>query len=158
MPVPTVTYSAVSSPWAAPHCDSARMAAFTSVSNATGTLKARRIVPARSMFRQPSLGVDVMKPYVEDAGFRSIGPNDPIPNAEIGCPQFWKKAMASAIVSAGDLVGMRMELMIDPEFVPMAQTNLVPPASIAPKALLAKQWPSDCGRLRHARNIYYPMQ
>ena len=42
MPVPTVTYRQLPSPRAAPSSDSARAAAFTSVSSAAGTPSASR--------------------------------------------------------------------------------------------------------------------
>src|SRR5947208_7162410 len=66
IPVPIVRYTKSESPCAAPHRASPKAAAFTSVSNPTGKLRALRTVPTKSKFRQPAFGVEVMNPKLEE--------------------------------------------------------------------------------------------
>ena len=78
---------------------------MTSVSKATGTASRRRISWPTSVCAQPGFGVVVMCPQVGEAGFRSTGPNEPIPIASTG-PSRSKKATARPIVSSGVVVGI----------------------------------------------------
>src|SRR6185312_8465654 len=91
---PTVRYTNVSRPRAAPHRPSPRAAPLTSVSNPTGTPRARRTGPRMSMPDQPGFGVVLMNPYPGWDRRNSIGPNDAIPTAASGPPQAtsrWKE-------------------------------------------------------------------
>ena len=135
IPVPTVRYTKLFTFWAAPHVASPTAAAFTSVSNLTFNPNARLIRPAKSVCAHPGLGVEVMKPYVDDEGSRSTGPKDPIPKEVKRCPRCWysvKNAIARSIVSFGVVVGNKVSASRSFALDPITQTNFVPPASIPP--------------------------
>ena len=70
-----------------------------------------------------------MCPKVVDCGSRSTGPKVPMPTAPASFP---RNAIAAATVSSGEPVGIVVSRM-SPGTVPKAQTNFVPPASIAPR-------------------------
>ena len=65
---------------AAPHRTSPSTAPFTSVSNATSTLRARFISPTMSKFCHPAFGVDVIWPSE-----RSTGPKRQYPAGRSAC-------------------------------------------------------------------------
>src|SRR6266700_6878614 len=73
-----------------------------------------------------------MQPNVGDDGRRSTGPKEPMPTA-CNCPPecSFRKVTAEPIVASGDVVGSCVTARSSGP-VPTAQTNLVPPASIAP--------------------------
>src|SRR5262245_5291017 len=149
MPVPTVTYTKGSDPRPAPHACSASAAPFTSVSNRTGTWRARANGPARSTCDQPGFGVLVTCPHVGEAGSRSTGPNDAMPSAATG-PCCAKNATAAAMVSAGAPVGTRVSARMSSGPVPTAQTSFVPPASTPPSAVLLNRPARPGSRARSA--------
>lgn len=62
MPVPTVTYRQLCSPFAAPSSNSASAAAFTSVSISPGTFSASVIAFRIGTLRHASFGVLVIEP------------------------------------------------------------------------------------------------
>src|SRR2546430_2326250 len=76
-----------------------------------------------------------MCPNVDEFGRRSTGPNDPIPTAcnfPLDCSR--KKSIALAVVARGDVVGNSVSFRSSGP-VPTAQTNFVPPASMAPNTV-----------------------
>src|SRR5438046_10325926 len=105
IPVPIVRYTKSERPWAAPHRASPKAAALTSVSNPTGKLSALRTVPTTSKFRQPTLGVDVMNPKLEEPARKSTGPNEPMPTAFTLPAEFsGRNLIAAATVHSGEVV------------------------------------------------------
>jgi hypothetical protein len=78
---------------------------------------------------QPGFGVVVIAPRA-----RSTGPDEPIPIASTG-PSRSKKATASAIVSAGLVVGIVEPARRSSGAVPTAHSHLEPPASMPPNAV-----------------------
>ncbi len=103
-----------------------------SVSNTIGIFRARLIVPIKSVFFQPGLGVLVMYPKDLDAWFRSMGPKDPIPIAEIGSDAFRKNSITWESVSSGVVVRIVLSFKMWSGSDPMMQENFVPPASTPP--------------------------
>src|SRR5208337_5196721 len=103
-------------------------AAFVSVSNTIGIFRARLIVPTISVFFQPGLGVLVMYPKDFDVWFRSMGPNDPMPIAEIGSVALAKNSITWKSVSSGVVVRIVLSFKTWSGSDPMMQENLVPPA------------------------------
>src|SRR5881398_1561823 len=151
IPVPIVRYTKSESPCAAPHRASPKAAAFTSVSNPTGKLRALRTVPTKSKFRQPAFGVEVMNPKLEEPARKSTGPNEPMPTAfnlpaEFSC----RNLTAAATVHSGDVVGISTVFRSSGP-LPIPQMNFVPPASIAPNMFIDPQ--GVCHRKRELQNL-----
>src|SRR5574340_1594431 len=94
MPVPIVKYRQLDAPLAAPQRYSPNAAVLTSVSKPTWTGSEARRVPTRSVFCQPGFGVDVMYPYVGEAGSRSQGPKAPIPI--LRRPWLWQNGLKNS--------------------------------------------------------------
>jgi hypothetical protein len=90
---------------------------------------------------QPGFGVLVIWPQVGDDGFRSRGPNEPIPIASTG-PSRSKKATTRPIVSSGIVVGI----------VPVARTSLGPVPTRAFPFRAASLDPAVDGHARRARS------
>jgi hypothetical protein len=122
---PTVTYQSVRNSRPAPQRCSPRAAAFTSVSNATGTSSLRRISCPTSMFAQPGFGVVVMHPQVIESMRVSTGPKEPMPIASTG-PAREKKSTARPIVSFGVVVGIVVTAQRSSGPIPIAHSLCVP--------------------------------
>ena len=84
-----------------------------------------------SVCAQPGLGVVVMWPQVGDSGFRSIGPNEPMPIAASGLAAS-RNATARPIVSDGVVVGIVSSARMSSGPVPTAHSHVEPPVSIPP--------------------------
>src|SRR5579863_8208749 len=100
-----------------------------------GHANSRARVPAMSVPLHPGFGVLVMKPYRAEPLSSSTGPKEPTPIAARlpNSRPRRKKAQVAAKVEAGSAVGKRSCARISPRSLPMATTNLVPPASTQPK-------------------------
>ena len=135
IPVPTVTYTQLFSPLAAPSFHSARAAAFTSVSISAGMPSSSRMGGSSGLSLQPGFGVLVIHPYVEDSFFRSTGPKVPIPRDTIPFPL--NQSIIAGIVFSGASVGILTCSRSSFCSFPTDRTILVPPASSVPKSMFS---------------------
>ena len=105
-----------------------------------GTSNAARTGPTRSVNDHPALGVETMCPNQRSAVRSSTGPKDAMPIASSTPPvavNCAKKAIVWAIVSSGNVVGIRISSMTSPPSDATRHTNLVPPASTPPNVMAA---------------------
>src|SRR5216683_7050692 len=92
-----------------------------------------------------------MQPNIGDEGQRSTGPKEPMPTACKRPPECsFRNVTAEPIVASGDVVGNCVTVRSSGA-VPTAQTNLVPPASIAPNTFRPLLYATESTGLNSAK-------